>query len=127
VKLREVNIQNIKYDVLRQRNIFVLAIKQNEVTIHASFAMTQIIAKNERYANECIMKSAEIICPEKQRLFEVINHCANRVADRVNGLAEDVKCHIKKREEFGGIFHYNLPEYRSYTYHAIRCAYWRCQ
>jgi hypothetical protein len=45
VKLREDKLQNIKSDVLRQRNIFALAIIKNEATIRASFAMTQIIAK----------------------------------------------------------------------------------
>jgi hypothetical protein len=106
VKLREDNLQNIKPDVLRQRNIFDLAIKQNEAIIHASFAVIQIIAKKSKpFPKDMRMKSAEIFCPEKQQLLEVISLSANTVADRVNGLAEDIQYQLKKRAEFGGIFH----------------------
>jgi hypothetical protein len=37
------------------------------------------------------MKPAEVLCPEKQRLLEVISLSANPVANRVNVLAEDMQ------------------------------------
>jgi hypothetical protein len=57
------------------QNIFIIATKTNETALQASFIISQIIAKKSKpftdgeYVKECIMKAAEILCPEKQQLF----------------------------------------------------------
>jgi hypothetical protein len=44
-KLREDKLKNLKSDLQRQQNIFTVATKSNEAAVHASFAISQIIAK----------------------------------------------------------------------------------
>jgi hypothetical protein len=67
------------------------------------FSISQIIAKKSKpfmdgeYVKECIMKAAEILCPEKQHLFKTISLSANTVADRVNYLAGCIQCQLKDR------------------------------
>jgi hypothetical protein len=69
--LREDKLKNLKSDLQKQQNIFTVATKSNEVAVHASFAISQIIAKKSKlftdgeYVKECAMKAAEILCPEK--------------------------------------------------------------
>jgi hypothetical protein len=102
-KLREAKLKNLKSDLQRQQNIFNVATKLNEAIVHASFAISQIIAKkskpftNGEYVKECIMKAAEILRPEKQQLFKTISLSANTVADRVNDLAGDIQRQLKEK------------------------------
>jgi hypothetical protein len=102
-KLREDKLKNLKSDLQRQQNIFTVATKSNEATVHASFAISQIIAKKSKpftdgeYVKKCIMKAAEILCPEKHHLFKTISLSANTVADRVNDLAGYKQCQIKEK------------------------------
>jgi hypothetical protein len=101
-KLREDKLKNLKYDLQRQENIFYVATKSNEAAVHASFAVSQIIAKKSKpcmdgeYVKEYIMKAAEILYPEKQHLFKTISLSANTIADRVNDLAGDIQCQLKE-------------------------------
>jgi hypothetical protein len=51
------------------------------------------------YVKECIMKAAEILCPEKQQIFKNISPFANVVAKHVNDLAGDTQCQLKEKCE----------------------------
>jgi hypothetical protein len=74
----------------RQQNTFTIATEISEAAVQASFIISQIIAKksksftNGEYVKECIMKAAEIFCPQKQQLFQNISFSANTVAEIVN-------------------------------------------
>jgi hypothetical protein len=63
----------------RQQNTFTVATKTNKAAVQASFIISQIIAKKSKpftdakYVKECVMKAAEILCPEKQQLFKNIS------------------------------------------------------
>jgi hypothetical protein len=63
----------------------------------------KIIAKKSKpftdgeYVKECIMKAAEILCPEKDHIFKTISLSANTVANRVNDLAGYIQCQIKEK------------------------------
>jgi hypothetical protein len=82
-KLREDKLENLKSDLQRQQNIVTVATKSNEAAVHASFAISQIIAKKSKpftdneYVKECLMKAAEILCPEKKHFFKTISLSAN--------------------------------------------------
>jgi hypothetical protein len=82
----------------RQQNIFTVATKTDEATVQANFIISQIIAKKSKpftdgeYVKECIIKAAEILCPEKQQLFKNTSLSANTVTERVNDLAGDIQC-----------------------------------
>jgi hypothetical protein len=47
-KPREAKLKNLKSDLQRQQNIFNVATKSNEAKVHASFAISQIIAKKSK-------------------------------------------------------------------------------
>jgi hypothetical protein len=102
-KLREDKLKNLKSNLQRQQNIFTVATKSNEAAVHASFATSQIIANKSKpftdgeYVKECIMKAAEILCPEKQHLYKTISLSVNTVADRVIDLAGDIQCQLKEK------------------------------
>jgi hypothetical protein len=69
-KLREDKLKNLKSDLQQQQNIFTVAAKSNETAVHASFAISQIIAEKPKpfmdgeYVKDCIMKAAEILVPK---------------------------------------------------------------
>jgi hypothetical protein len=102
-KLREDKLKNLKYDLQRQQNIFTVATKSNEAAVHASFAISQIIAKKSKpfadgvYVKECMMKEADILCPGKQHLFKTTSLSENTAADRVNDLAGDIQRQLKEK------------------------------
>jgi hypothetical protein len=81
----------------QQQNIFTVATKTNEAAVQASFIISQIIAKKSepfmdaKYVKECVMKAAEILCPEN------ISLSANTVAERVNDSAGDIQCLLKEK------------------------------
>jgi hypothetical protein len=43
------------------------------------------------------MEAAEMLCPEKEHLFETTSLSANTIADRVNDLAGDIQCQLKEK------------------------------
>jgi hypothetical protein len=47
-KLREDKLKNLKSYLKRQLNIFTVPTKSNEAAVHASFAISQIIAKKSK-------------------------------------------------------------------------------
>jgi hypothetical protein len=55
----------------RRGNIFSVATKTNEAAVQASLIISQTIVKKSKlftdgeYMKECIIKEAEILCPEK--------------------------------------------------------------
>ncbi|XP_017770200.1 PREDICTED: general transcription factor II-I repeat domain-containing protein 2-like [Nicrophorus vespilloides] len=102
-KLREEKLKKLKLDMQRQQNIFTVATKSNDAAIHASFAVSQIIAKNSKphtdgeYVKKCMIKAVEILCPEKVKLFHAINLSANAVANHVNVFTEDEQLQVKEK------------------------------
>jgi hypothetical protein len=100
----------------RQQNIFTVATKTDEAAVQASFIISQIIAKKSKpftdgeYVNGCIMKAAEILCPEKQQLFKSISLSANTVAERVNDLAGDIQCQLKEKSKNFVVFSIAIDE-----------------
>jgi phosphopantetheinyl transferase (holo-ACP synthase) len=104
--LRENKLKNLKCDLQRQQNMFTVATKTTEAALQTSFIISQIVAKKSipfmdgEYAKECIMKAAEILCPEKQQLFKNISLSANTVAERVNDLAGDIQCQLKENSKY---------------------------
>jgi phosphopantetheinyl transferase (holo-ACP synthase) len=133
-KLGEHKLKNLKSDLQRQQNIFTVSTKSNEAAIHASFAISQITAKKSKpftdgeYVKECIMKAADMLCPEKQHLFKTISLSANTVANRVNDLAGYIQYQLKEKcKDFVAYSITIDEEYRRYRYCAACCFYSRCQ
>jgi hypothetical protein len=102
-KVKEDKLKNHKCGFQLQQNVFTVANKTVEAAVQASFIMLQIIVTNlttfadGEYVKECIMKAAEILCPEKQHLYENISLSANMVAKRVNDLVGYVQCQLKDK------------------------------
>lgn len=46
---------------------------------------------------KCLLKAAEIVCPEKHRAFANINLTRNTVADRISDLLADLDSQLKHR------------------------------
>jgi phosphopantetheinyl transferase (holo-ACP synthase) len=69
------------------------------ILFHRLVAKKSIPFMDGEYAKECIMKAAEILCPEKQQLFKNISLTANTVAECVNDLAGDIQYQLKEKSK----------------------------
>jgi hypothetical protein len=125
-KLREDKLKNLKSDLQWQQNIFTAAAKSNEAEVHANYCKEIKTFTDGEYVKECMMKAAEILCPEKDQLFKTISLSANTVADCVNGLAGDIQCQLEEKCKDSVAYSIAIDEIH-YRYCTACCFYLRCQ
>lgn len=96
-KIREEKVQQLKAGQAKQRELFRKASKTCDDAVRASFVLAELIAKSSKpftegqFIKECMVKAAEIVCPDKRQAFENISLSANTVVERINELANDLQ------------------------------------
>jgi len=96
-KMREEKVNQLKASVTAQSVFFTSTSKVSEGSVRASYVISEMIAKSSKpftegaFVKECMLKTTEIICPEKKKLFEGISLSANTVAARITELADDTQ------------------------------------
>ncbi|GLV33605.1 hypothetical protein CBL_20300 [Carabus blaptoides fortunei] len=78
-------------------------LQESEATVHASYVLSEMMAKDSNpftegtFIKECIIKAAEIVCPGNVKPFQAISSSRNTVAERVTDLAANLSDEIRAK------------------------------
>lgn len=102
-KMREEKVREIKSNLIKQQTLFVKVHKESVASVRASYVLAELIANNAKpycegdFIKECLVKAAEIVCPEKTKTFKEISLTRNTVADRIDGMAESLREKLRNK------------------------------
>ena len=77
--------------------------QESDVAVLASYVLSELKVKNSKpftegdFMKQCLIRAADIICPGNVKAFETIYLSRNKVADKVNDLANNLSVHIKEK------------------------------
>lgn len=95
-KLRHDKLCQLK-SLSQQRHIFNKVHKSSEDVVIASYVVSQMIAKTShpftegQFVKDCLVDVAQILCPEKVKIFSEISLSANTVARRITEMSASVE------------------------------------
>jgi hypothetical protein len=98
-KQREDKLSELKKSLKTQQNLFSKHRQLNEESVKVSYILSEMIAKHSKpftegeFVKECILKSVELLCPEKKNLFASISLSAQTVTRRIEELSENISHH----------------------------------
>lgn len=95
-KSREDKLRDFKAALGKQQSLFTNVKRDNEAVVKASYVIAELIAKNSKcfseseFVKECLVKTAEVVCPDKVQIFKNISLSRNTVAERVDDIATNL-------------------------------------
>ena len=101
--MRQEKLNELKLGMKKQQSIFSKVSKENEKAVHASYVLSELIAKHSKpftegdFIKNCLIKAAEIVCPENSKAFQTISLTRNTVAERITDLAANLEDQIKAK------------------------------
>uniref|UniRef100_A0A8C5LZB9 General transcription factor II-I repeat domain-containing protein 2-like n=1 Tax=Leptobrachium leishanense TaxID=445787 RepID=A0A8C5LZB9_9ANUR len=93
---RERQIVQLQKGLSMQQNQFKRAKKECDAAVEASYVVCEQVAKagkpftEGQFLKDCMVKVADILCPEKASLFRNISLSANTVAERISELSDNI-------------------------------------
>jgi hypothetical protein len=103
--LRTDKLRNLKSCLEKQQNIFHQVNRINEDAVKASFVVSNMIACHSKpftegsFIKDCVIKMAEIVCPDKIQTFKNISLSRNTVAERISDIAINLSDQLKSISE----------------------------
>ena len=94
LKKREDLIKKLESSLSVQQNTFTAVVEQNEKSVIASYITAEKIARSTKpftdgeFVRECMQEVAQVMLPDKSRLFEDIGHFRNSIARRIEGMVK---------------------------------------
>ena len=101
--MRQEKLKELKLGLKKQQFMFTKVSQESEAAVHASYVLSELIAKHSKpftegdFIKECLIKAAEIVCPGSVKAFQVISLSRNTVAERVTDLAGNLSDQIKAK------------------------------
>ena len=101
--MRQEKLKELKLGLKIQQFMFTKVSQESEAAVHASYVLSELIAKHSKpftegdFIKECLIKAAEIVCPGSVKAFQVISLTRNTVAERVTDLAGNLSDQIKAK------------------------------
>ena len=86
-----------------QQSVFSRSREISDAAVKTSYLIANEIALASKpfsggeFVKTCMLKAAEIVCPEKHQAFVNISLTRNAVADRISDLAEDLDNQLKRK------------------------------
>lgn len=77
--MRQEKLKELKLGLKKQQLMFTKISQEIEAAVHASYALSELIAKHSKpcterdFIEECLIKAAEIICPGSMMTFQTIS------------------------------------------------------
>ncbi|XP_073714015.1 general transcription factor II-I repeat domain-containing protein 2B-like [Misgurnus anguillicaudatus] len=93
---RKHRVTLLQRELTSQQSIFHKAKKDADAAVEASYVVSQLIAKAGKpfteghFLKDCMLKVADILCPEKKSMFNNIALSANTVAEQISKLSSDI-------------------------------------
>jgi hypothetical protein len=87
-------------ELRQQQTCFTKIEKGNVASVTASYELSRMIAMSgksysEDFVKQCLVKTAQIECPEKVHLFKDILLTRNTVAERIDEMSDNLKQQLK--------------------------------
>lgn len=104
-KNRDEKFNELKARLKNQQLMFTRTKQENESAVQASYVLSELIAKHSKpfiegeFIKECLLKTAEIVCPGSVKVFQSISLSRNTVAERVTELAGNISDQIKAKSD----------------------------
>ncbi|UYV76966.1 hypothetical protein LAZ67_14002602 [Cordylochernes scorpioides] len=105
--MRQENLKEFKLGMKKQQFMFTKVSQESEAAVHASYVLSEMIAKHSKpftegdFIKECLIKSAEIVCPGSVKTFQAISLSRNTVVERVTDMARNLNDQIKEKSSLG--------------------------
>lgn len=102
-KLREEKVLELIRGLKKQQSIFAQARHVNDAAVKASYVIaTEIALASKPYSEgefvkNCMLKAAELVCPEKRQAFANISLSRNTIAERIDELSENLNVQLKDK------------------------------
>ena len=94
-------LKELKANLNQQQMCFVRIQKGSVAIVTASYELNQMIAKSGKpcsdgdFIKNCILKTAETVCPDKAQIFNDISLIKSTVAERIDEKSDDLKHQMK--------------------------------
>ena len=92
--MRVSKLKELKVNLTQQQTLFTKSQKGNVASVTTSYELSRMIATNGKFYTEgefvkqCLVKTIEIVCPEKAHLFKNISLTRNAVAERIDEMSK---------------------------------------
>ncbi|UYV79854.1 hypothetical protein LAZ67_18000920 [Cordylochernes scorpioides] len=101
--MRQEKLKEFKLGMKNQQFMFTKVSQESEAVVHASYVLSEMIAKHSKpftegdFIKECLIKAAEIVCPGSVKTFQAISLSRNTVVERVTDMARNLNDKIKEK------------------------------
>ncbi|UYV65244.1 WHSC1L1 [Cordylochernes scorpioides] len=101
--MRQEKLKEFKKGMKKQQFMFTKVSQESEAAVHASYVLSEMIAKHSKpftegdFIKECLIKAAEIVCPGSVKTFQAISLSRNTVVKRVTDMARNLNDQIKEK------------------------------
>ena len=98
--MRVSRLKESKANLRQQQTCFTKIEKENVASVTASYELSRMIAMSgksysEDFVKQCLVKTVQIVCPEKAHLFQGISLTRNTGAERIDEMSGDLKQQLK--------------------------------
>ncbi|UYV64706.1 hypothetical protein LAZ67_3001719 [Cordylochernes scorpioides] len=86
--MRQEKLKEFKLGMKKQQFMFTKVSQESEAAVHASYVLSEMIAKHSKpftegdFIKECLIKAAEIVCPGSVKTFQAISLSRTTVVER---------------------------------------------
>ncbi|KAK9721415.1 hypothetical protein QE152_g21588 [Popillia japonica] len=101
--MRQEKLKELKVGLKKQQLMFSKVLQESEAAVHASYVLSELIAKHSKpfsegdFIKKCLIKAGEIVCPGNLKSFQTISLSRNTVAERITDLAANLSGQIKAK------------------------------
>ncbi|UYV84543.1 hypothetical protein LAZ67_X002574, partial [Cordylochernes scorpioides] len=98
--MRQEKLKEFKLGMKKQQFMFTKVSQESEAAVHASYVLSEMIAKHSKhftegdFIKECLIKAAEIVRPGSVKTFQAISLTRNTVVERVTDMAKNLNDQI---------------------------------
>ena len=95
--MRVSRFKELKANLIQQQTCFTKIDQANVASVTASYELSRMVAMSGKsysegdFVKHCLVKAADIVCPQKAQLFKDISLTRNTVAGRIDEMADDLK------------------------------------
>lgn len=100
---RREKVNELLAGLKKQQSVFTHSQEISDAAVKASYLIANEIAVASKpfsegeFVKTCMLKAAEIVCPEKRQAFANISLTRNTVADRITDLSVDLDSQLKRK------------------------------
>lgn len=109
-ELRKQKVNEMLVGLRKQQSVFTQSREVSDAAVKASYVIASQVALASKpysegeFVKNCMLKAAEIVCPEKRQAFANISLTRNTVADRISEQSADLKQTETQSGVISGIF-----------------------